>query len=48
MGWTVFTWIFGVIAVIGPLLLIGWYLGAAREQVRRMKQTDEPPRGPQN
>ncbi|NLG64755.1 MAG: hypothetical protein GX537_04040 [Actinobacteria bacterium] len=37
MGWTVFCWIFGVVAIVGPLALIGWYYEAAREQVKRMK-----------
>ncbi len=34
MAWGVFTYIFGGIAILGPLLLVWWYWKAARIKFR--------------
>jgi hypothetical protein len=34
MGWGIFTYIFGVIAVVGPFLLMYWYWKAASHKFR--------------
>ncbi|MBN1630391.1 MAG: hypothetical protein JW990_11550 [Thermoleophilia bacterium] len=38
MAWGVFCYIFGAIAVIGPLCLVWWYWKAAREKFRELGQ----------
>ena len=37
-GWDVGCNIFGLIAIIGPLLLVGWYFKAAKEKVRKLHE----------
>ncbi len=34
MGWGIFTYIFGVIAIVGPLVVAYWYGRAARRKFR--------------
>lgn len=38
MGWGVFTYIFGAIAIIGPLCVAYWYWKAARRKFRDFKR----------
>ena len=38
MAWNFFSIVFGVICVVGPLLLIVWYFRAMREQVRKLNE----------
>lgn len=38
MGWDIGCYVFGAISIVGPILLIVWYLGAAKEQVRKLNE----------
>lgn len=40
MVWGVFTYIFGAIAVVGPLCLVYWYWKAARQRFRELNATE--------
>jgi len=37
-NWDTFCNIFSLIAIIGPLLLVGWYFKAAKEKVRKLHE----------
>ena len=37
-GWDIACNIFGFIAIIGPLLLVGWYFKAAKEKFQKLNQ----------
>jgi hypothetical protein len=41
MVWDVGCLIAGIICIIGPIGLIFWYFGAAREQVRRLNENNK-------
>ena len=36
MGWTVINWILGTVCIVGPILLIGWYIRALRVQISKL------------
>ena len=42
MGWTVLNWIMGIICIVGPLLLIVWYVRALRVQISKLKEGQGP------
>ena len=42
MGWTVLNWIMGIICIVGPLLLIVWYIRALRVQISKLKGNGGP------
>ncbi len=41
MGWGIFTYIFGVIAIVGPLVVAYWYARAARRKFREFAAAAE-------
>lgn len=41
MGWGVFTYIFGGIAIVGPLVIAFWYAKAARHKLREFAAAAE-------
>jgi hypothetical protein len=38
MGWGVATYVFGGIAILGPILLVFWYAKAARQKFREFAE----------
>lgn len=57
MGWGVFCYIFGAIAIVGPLILIYWYWKAASQKLREFNaaatarkaaEGEAPTRGPED
>ena len=41
MGWTVGCWIAGIIAIVGPLCLIFWYVGAVKARLKEFHEKKE-------
>ncbi len=42
MGWTVLNWVFGIVCIVGPLLLIVWYFRALKVQINKLKENQGP------
>ncbi len=38
--WDIGCNVFGFIAIIGPLMLVGWYFKAAKEKFRKLHERD--------
>lgn len=42
MGWTVINWILGIVCIVGPLMLIGWYISALKARIGELKENQGP------
>lgn len=40
-GWDIWCNIFGIIAIVGPLLLVGWYFKEAKARFKRLNEAHE-------
>lgn len=38
MVWDVMNWIMGIICIVGPICLIFWYFGAAKQQLKNLHE----------
>jgi hypothetical protein len=38
MGWDIGCYVFGAISIIGPILLVFWYIKGAKAQIERLNQ----------